>query len=545
MAKFATKEPQVQRLARGPDAVLNHEGALAFTHDPKSTLAHMAACCLVHEEAFYEDSTSRIDDLVRTVAEHDPQWLVRLAIYIRGELHLRSMPVRIAAIAATVPECRDALLKGAARILRRPDDLLEFAALLKDNRHGLSQTLPAVAKAVIAAGLNDLDELRAIKYRRGKSFGLKHLLKLAHPAPASRRQSLLFSYLLDPARWQLMPQEDRALLPKIAAYETLKRLPKKHYQMARRIVRDHALPWELVMPLLGSDRESWKTIAPAMPVMALTRNLRTLIASGALGSPAVRDAVIEKLSDPDVIRSSRMLPFRWLSARDAVRELMKRPEHRADAAIAAKLDDALNGAIEISVQCLPRWPGRTALACDLSGSMSWTPISRHSKVLPADIASILVAAAHRLCEESVVLAFGSEIAVLSLDPEGGLLANAEQVRKTDVGAATYAYKVLEELVRRRDRVDRIVILTDMEVYGESRVPRDSEDIRAWLARYRREVNRDVELYIVNLAAYGHFVTPQQEPKVTCISGWSEGILRYVAASRPGVDIVEETGAIDL
>ena len=77
------------------------------------------------------------------------------------------------------------------------------------------------------------------------------------------------------------------------------------------------------------------------------------------------------------------------------------------------------------------------------------------------------------------------------------------------------------------------------------MPRDSEDIRAWLARYRREVNRDVELYIVNLAAYGHFVTPQQEPKVTCISGWSEGILRYVAASRPGVDIVEETGAIDL
>jgi len=295
VAKFATKEPLVCRLARRPDVTLNHEGGLAFVHDAKHTLASTAACCLVNERAFYEDSTSKIDELVRCVGKRDPEWLIKLAIYIRNELHLRSMPTRIAAIAATIPECRKYLARGASRILTRPDDLLEFAAMLKDNRYGLSETLPSVAKKIIAEGLNELDEIRAIKYRRGASFGMKHLLKMSHPVPCDRRQSLLFSYLLDPSIWDKLPEDQKELLPKIAAYETLKRLPKKHYQKARQILRDHAIPWELVMPLLGSDRETWKTIAPVMPILALTRNLRNLIRSGALRSPAVRSAVIEKL----------------------------------------------------------------------------------------------------------------------------------------------------------------------------------------------------------------------------------------------------------
>jgi hypothetical protein len=545
MAKFATRERYVSRLIRSPDVTLNYEAGLAFVHDAKHTLATMAACCLVNERAFYEDTTSNIDELVRLVGKEDPEWLVKLAVYTRNDLHLRSMPTRIAAIAATIPECREHLLRGASRMLTRPDDMLEFAALLKDNRHGLSGTLPSVAKRIIAEGLNDLDEIRAIKYRRGESFGMKHLLKMSHPVPPDRRQSLIFSYLLDPSRWDEVPEDERELLPKIAAYETLKRLPKKHYQKARQLVRDQALPWELVMPVLGSDRESWKTIAPVMPIMALTRNLRNLVRSGALRSPAVRSAVIEKLSNPDAIRNSKMLPFRWFSARNTLQELMKQPEHWPDAGTALRLEEALNRAIEISVECLPSWPGRTAIACDLSGSMSGCPISQYSSIYPIDIACILSAVAHRLCEDSVIYAFGSEIARFSPDPSQGILSNAERVRNTNVGHATYGYKVIEDLVKLQDPVSRIVILTDMELYGESWFPQDSQDIKAWLARYRREISPDVELYFVNLAAYGHFVTPQCEPKVTYVSGWSEGILKYVATTSSGLDVVEEMAGVVL
>lgn len=545
MAKFATKEPYVNRLARRPDATLNYEGGLAFIHDAKHTLAHIAACCLVDEKAFYEDTTSKIDELVRHVGKEDPEWVVKLAVYIRNELHLRSMPTRIAAICATIPECRPQLIRGASRILTRPDDLLEFAAMLKDDRHGLSKTLPSAAKRIIAEGLQQLDEFRAMKYRRGEGFGMKHLLKLCHPIPADRRQSLIFAYLLDPSGWLQTTDEERELIAKISAYEALRRMPRKHHQKARALVREHALPWELVIPLLGSDNEAWKAVAPVMPIMALTRNLRNLVKSGALRSPSVRSAVLDKLSNEEAVRNSKMLPFRWYSARKVLKELMTEPQYWQDAGTALKLEEALNRAVEISAEHLPRWPGRTAIACDLSGSMSECPVGEYSSIYPKDIACVLSAVAHRICEDSVVYAFGSDIAVLDLDPSRGILANAERVANTDVQYATLGYKVIEDLVKRRELVDRIVVLTDMELYGESRCLDDAQDIRSWFALYRRNVNPNTEMYFINLAAYGHFITPQREPKVTYISGWSEGILRYVSPASGGFGLVDEIGSVVL
>ena len=240
-----------------------------------------------------------------------------------------------------------------------------------------------------------------------------------------------------------------------------------------------------------------------------------------------------------------MLPFRWFSARHALQELMGNPEYGTEAGTALELNQALENAMSISMDCLPRWPGRTAIACDLSGSMSNCPISQYSSIYPIDIACILSAAAYHLCEDPILYAFGSELARFNLDPTKGALANAEIVKKTDVGHATYGYKVIEDLVKHRDSVSRIVILTDMELYDESSFLRDSQDIRAWFIRYRRELNGDAELYFVNLAAYGHFVTPQCEPKVTYISGWSEGILKYVASTSAGFDLVNEISNISL
>lgn len=47
----------------------------------------------------------------------------------------------------------------------------------------------------------------------------------------------------------------------------------------------------------------------------------------------------------------------------------------------------------------------------------------------------------------------------------------------------------------------------------------------------------------NLHPYEHFITPQNEAGVTYISGWSEGVLRYVALD--SFDLVEEIERISL
>lgn len=532
MSKFGTKESQVERFLRHPDVTLNYEAALAFHHDLRHTLAHMASCCLVNERSFYEDTTGKVDAMIREAARLHPEWTAKLAVYLREQLHLRSISQRVAAIVATEPAARPALARALPRIFERPDDALELASLLKDERHGLARRIPNVVRRCLADRLGELDEVRAIKYRRGAAFGMKHLLRLCHPRPGRERQSLLFCYLLDPGCWQSMSADQRALLPKVAAYEELKRVPRHHWMRIRDLVKTGQLPWELVLPQLGASKQVWKILAPQMPIMALIRNLRNLHASGALKCDTVRKAVVDKLRTPEVIVNSRQLPFRWLAAHRVMKEL--------DAEIA----DALTEALNLSVANLPPWAGRTFIACDNSGSMTACPISRRSTLYPRDIANLLGAMAFRFCDSAVVSVFACEFAVVPISKHDSIFANRERVDHTYVSGSTNAHLALDYLNRQRLTVDRIVVLTDMQIWDSSGLgPGDDRDLRALLIRYRRNVNPAVPTYIINLQPYEHFVTPQNEAGVTYISGWSEGVLRYVALD--SFDLVEEIERVSL
>lgn len=541
MAKFASGS--VAPVIGSPFAhvTVNHEGGLAFLHDARRTLVKMASCSLVREQGFYGDTTSGFVSLLRQVALSDPEWLVKLGVFLREELRLRSMPTLLAAVSAATPACRPYLKVAATRILSRPDDLLEFLALLKDPKHGLSHRLPRVAREVVAEGLRELDEYRVIKYRRGGSLGLRHALKLCHPVPANQAQRALFSYAVQPRRWESHAQEWAEVLPKVAAYERLKRAETCE---ALDILGQQTLPWEVVLPQLGTSKDVWAALAPQMPLMALLRNLRNLARSGALGEASVADAVVARLTDPAAVQGSKVLPFRWLAAHRELESEMnslrlrgprcRRPLRRVQEALAEGAD--------VSAANLPVWPGKSVIACDLSGSMDQPRLSASSSLTPKDIACLLGAMAENLCEQSVTVAFGT----IAKKVDAGKLSQralqrAQQIGDTEVGGATFGETVLVELFNRRIRADRIVFLTDMEMYS----PSAETVLLQWVDAYWRFMNPEARLVFINLQPYETFLAPQDEERVTTISGWSDGVLKYVAAAGQEADVVEAVSNLRL
>lgn len=164
-------------------------------------------------------------------------------------------------------------------------------------------------------------------------------------------------------------------------------------------------------------------------------------------------------------------------------------------------------------------------------------------MFPVDIACILASIAHSLCDDHIIYAFAENVTRFSTTPGEGLLESAARLRGINVGQCTYGYRVVEDLVKNGEFVDRIVFLTDMELYSESTSLNDVNDLRTLFARYQWSVNKKVDLFVVNLAAYGHFITPQGDGNVTYISGWSEGILRYISTFGSGFDLVAEIDGI--
>jgi len=509
--------------------LLNYEGGLAYSRDARETLAKMAACCLVKEASFYENTTGKVFDLVRLVGRKDPKWLVKLAVFLREELKLRSIAQYITAVCLTLPEARGAVARAFDRLTPRLDDVLEIASLLKDGRYGLDPALPHAARTQFARKLNNLSEIDVLKYRRASRFGLKHLLSLVHPKPASAKQALLFRYAHSRKNWSRFKLEEYCALPQIMSYEELRRTPRRYTRKISGLIEEGKLLWEVVLPYAGASERTWAACAKSMPIMALIRNLRNLHRHGALKDPEIRCLVLEKITNRDVVLNSRLLPFRWLAA------------HRAVGDLDPEIGDALISALEISVENIPRFKGETFVACDNSGSMSWRTISSRSSLYPADIANLLGAMIFHLSESGSVSVFGSDFSVVPLSRKDSIMTNFAKISAFDIGWATYAYKVMQYLIAKKKRVDRIILLTDMIIYGSDEGDEGKEAFVNLLRVYRARINPEVKTYAINLQPYEYFISPADDLGVTTISGWSESILKYIECD----SAMDGTGLADI
>jgi hypothetical protein len=111
----------------------------------------------------------------------------------------------------------------------------------------------------------------------------------------------------------------------------------------------------------------------------------------------------------------------------------------------------------------------------------------------------------------------------------------------EVGDATNAWKALRHLRENRAEMDRVVVVTDMQVWDRSnwRFDEDDRTVREAFDTYREAVAPGVSLYMIDLAAYGDLVTPEGYENVYNVSGWSENVLEFIHhAETPGAVLAE-------
>ena len=71
----------------------------------------------------------RIDDCCKTIAEHDAEFVCKVALYARSVLNIRTVANYLIARIADTPDCRPYLKKYFAKATNIPSDLLEIADL--------------------------------------------------------------------------------------------------------------------------------------------------------------------------------------------------------------------------------------------------------------------------------------------------------------------------------------------------------------------------------------------------------------------------------
>lgn len=530
MSKFArSARPRAPLgpVTKGADvgALFTHQGGEGYALDPKGELYKFAVCNLVGESTFYETATDRdrrYVDLVQQVTKADPKWIAGFVPWLRDAANLRSAPLVMALeyIRAGGPDGA-AVLRSA---MRRGDEPAEALAYWHA-KYG--RKMPQAVRKGIASGARDLyNESTVVRYDSSRSaYRPSDVLELTHPKPKAEWQSQLFKFMIDRRHgrddWTKLVRTELRELFEFYKFESVTPDTRQ-----ARLASPGGLPklanWEHLGSWLpnGWTAEAWELVIPQMGYMALLRNLRNF--DKASLSAEARQRVVQRLTDPEAVKTSRQLPMRFYSAWKAVNGDRRLPpwirqmgEPGADVRWGVPLETAL----QLSLANVPEFSGNTLVMVDHSGSMMDKP-SAKSELSRSEVALVFAGAISARNPGRVAVVPYHTTCIYGQDPTApvrSILRFVEEVSKEDMGG-TDTWGCLADALPRFPGVSRVVVVTDEQVGAFGRTP--------------PELN--VPLYVWNLGGYAPS-SVEPGPGVYVLGGLSDASFSVVPLLEAGRD----------
>lgn len=289
-------------------------------------------------------------------------------------------------------------------------------------------------------------------------------------------------------------------------------------------------------PTAAQTQVPAQTQSPAAPSNAPTQNPGPVISISPTAPPAQQtqrpasmsniikakprniEKVYQTIESPERVRKSRQLPFRFLSAYKAVVGIG-----------GSRVFDALESAVDASIDNMEKLPGTTVIAVDTSGSMGGS-VSAKSDVKCVEIGMMLGMIANRICENSIFYTFDTSIQKHAVSKRSGILYAV--THNARAGGGTYMQLPFQQMINDGIKADRVIIISDNECNGGwGRVP-----VQSIADEYRRVFGNDIWVHAIDLQEYG---TQQfYGAKTNVIAGWSEKALQFIPLAEAGAGTLQ-------
>lgn len=418
--------------------VVTHEGARAVRINAEQQLRRSVMACLLWEDSFYESGASIADRITSGVAAVAPVVAREVAVEARTRMKLRHVPLLIVRAMARLPLHRLHVAATMAEVIQRPDEITEFLAIYwKEKR----QPLSAQVKKGIARAFPKFDEYALAKYDGGSAkVTLRDALFLSHAKPRDELQAALWKRLVDGT----MKTPDT---------------------------------WEVALSGGADKRETFERLMAEkkLGALAFLRNLRNMKEAG-VGMENV-------YAYGAAVDLSRVLPFRFIAAARAV----------------PAWEPIIESMMLRALSSTEKLPGKTCVVVDNSGSMYGAKVSARSEIDRSDAACALAILLREICEQCVVIGFGSESAVI---PARRGFALRDAIRNGPGGGTMTATALT---LAEREGYDRVIVVTDEQSHQSIPAPKGVG-------------------YFINVATYQNGIG---YGAWTHIDGWSEAVVDYI------------------
>ena len=460
MSKFNTTLPKQKTLTE------NLAGGQAYAQSNELALVSLLLTSFVNDQ-FYKNAQTTLADLKKLSEKiKDKEFVAKSAIYARDKFGMRSVTHALAAELTSQ-------LNGAEwgkdfynKVVVRVDDMTEILSYyLAYKTEKNNPKFPNALKKGFAKAFDKFDGYQLAKYKgENKEVKLVDIVNLVHPVPTQRN---------------------------LEALQLLVKGELKNTQT-----------WESKLSAVGQQAESeedlaelksnvWSELIETKKIgyFALLRNLRNIITQ----SPQSVKVACEMLVDERLIKNSRVLPFRFATAYDEINKIGSSKEVR-DVLM------AINQALEVSVQNVPKFDGETLVVMDVSGSM----MGRASEI--ASLFGAVLAKANN-CD---VMTFATNADYKSYNPMDSVMSIRSSFRYS--GGGTNFKSIFQKANK---KYDRIIILSDMQGWVGYTSPASE------FKSYKSKFGANPFIYSWDLAGYSTLQFPEQN--VFALAGFSDKV----------------------
>lgn len=495
--------------------VKNKAGGSAYALKDREALAQLATTGCI-SDTFYASAKDQLNTVLelanRVSASKDGNlFLAQLAVYARQQAYMKDMPALLLSILAMRDP--DLYEKVFSRVMDNAKMVRNHIQIVRSGQIDGRKSMPKAMQRQLKAWFANRNSDRLFKDSVGKDPSMKDMIAMVRPAPQNAEQEALYAYLIGRevkgnkfgAKYENLPQlvldfesTKKALLNGTAAEKAAAKVPDVPFQM---------------LDSLGLSKEQWTEIAKNARWQMTRMNLNTFKRHGVLDDKKMVKMIADRLRDPKAIKYAKAFPYQLMSAYvNTSHDLPK------------EIREALQDALDVSVENVPEIKGNIYIFPDISGSMS-CPVTgygrgRASAVRCVDVAALVSAAFLNKNKNTTVIPVDERLHHdIQLNPRDSVMTNAKRLADRP-GGGTYTSLGLKYLVKKRLDVDLVIYVSDYQSWMGRSWGGRTDMANYW--KQLKRLNPNAKMVCIDIQPYG---TAQAETAedVLNIGGFSDSV----------------------
>lgn len=501
----------------------NDAGGVAYSMTDLHAIAQLA-CTNTFNGTYYVSDTQNLERLKQLLFKvKDADFVAKLTVYARTKSYMKDMPAFLLAYLATLDT---KLFRQVFPVVINNGKMLRnFVQIGRSGQAGkkLNMSAGACRKAI-----NDWfaakDSGSIFHYSIGNNPTMKDILKMSHVKPENKEKAALYAYLTDAqydskTRAFIVKNKDGGILYK-NQYSKLPAIVKEFESFKKDTSNPiPKLDFRMLDSVLNTEqrRNLWVEQAKNGSWQLTRMNLNNFAKYGVFENAELTNLVAARLANKTLVKKSNVFPYQLLSAYIHTEN------------VPAKVKNALQDAMEISVDNIPSFDEKVYVCVDTSGSMTQPITGRSavpSKIRCVDVAGLIAASVLRKNEDAEVIPFDTRVHDVPLNSRDSVMTNAQKLARG--GGGTDCSCALRHLNNKNAMGNLVIFVSDNESWFSTSAYRANSmtDMQAEWVKYKKR-NPEAKLVCIDLTPNTTSQVKEQKD-ILQVGGFSDEVYNVIA-----------------